>query len=336
MNAIPYLTGPDLAALATEADAVGFLEEALSSGRVDPEDDSPRLFSPAPGGEFLIMPTGGPTWSGVKLVTVAPGNPARGKPKIQGVYTLVASEDLAPTVLMDAVELTLLRTPATTVLAIRHLLAAGAQRGPEPLPVVVFGTGPQTERHLRCLAGVVGPLDAVVVGRRAAAAAAFAERCAAAGLSVRAGEADDVRNAAVVICATSSPTPVLDDRLVPDDAVVAAVGAHGPDRAELSAALIRRSDVAVEGRASAMRESGNLLGARGADEWADLPVANLADLVAGRFERRPGRPAVFSGVGMSWEDLAVATALYERHRQQGEAFAATATSAPTQPATGVR
>lgn len=249
MNAIPFLTGPDLAALATEADAVGFLEEALSSGRVDPEDDSPRLFSPAPGGEFLIMPTGGPTWSGVKVVTVAPGNPARGKPKIQGVYALVASEDLAPTVLMDAVELTLLRTPATTVLAIRHLLAAGAERGPGRLPVVVFGTGPQTERHLRCLAAVVGPIDAVVVGRRTA---------------------------------------------------------------------------------------GNLLGARRVDEWADLPVANLADLVAGRFERRPGRPAVFSGVGMSWEDLAVATALYERHLQQGEAAAATVTSAETQPATGAR
>jgi ornithine cyclodeaminase/alanine dehydrogenase-like protein (mu-crystallin family) len=240
MPDLPFLTGPDLAGLATEADAVGFLDEALRSGRVDPEADSPRLFSPAPGGEFLLMPTASPAWSGVKMVTVAPDNPARGKPKIQGVYTLFDSGDLAPVALVD--------------------------------------------------------------------------RCAADGLRVRAGTSDDVRDAAVVVCATSSSTPVLDDRLVPPDAVVAAVGAHGTDRAELPPELVRRADVAVEGRASAMRESGNLLGARTAEEWADLPVANLGDLAAGRFGRRPGHPAVFSGVGMAWEDLVVAAALHERHR----------------------
>lgn len=316
MTAIPFLTGPDIAALATEADAVAVLADALTSGRVDPEDDGPRLFAPAPGGEFLIMPTGSPTWSGVKLVTVAPENPARGKPKIQGLYALVDSADLSPTVLMDAVELTLIRTPAVTVLAVQHLLAAGGPRTQGRLPVVVFGTGPQAERHLRCLAQVAGPVDAAVIGRRRTAAAEFAGRCAAPGLSVRVGEPEDVKTAAVVICATSSSTPVLDDALVPDDAVVAAVGAHGLDRAELPPALIRRSDVVVEGRASAMRESGNLLNARSAEEWAELPPANLADLVTGRFERRPGRPAVFSGVGMSWEDLVVATALYERHRDR--------------------
>lgn len=315
MDSLPYLTGPDLRALATEADAVGFLEEALSSGRVDPEEDSPRLFSPAPGGEFLIMPTGGPTWSGVKLVTVAPDNPARGKPKIQGVYALIASDDLAPTTLMDAVELTLLRTPATTVLAVKHLLAAGPDPAPEPLSVVVFGTGPQAERHVHCLAAVVGPVDVVVVGRRTEAATAVAERCTAAGVPTRAGSADDVRLADVVICTTSSPTPVLDDRLVADGAVVAAIGAHGPDRAELPPELVRRSEVAVEARASALRESGNLLGARSAEEWAERPLANLADLVAGRIDRSPDRPAVFSGVGMAWEDLVVATALQDRHQR---------------------
>jgi len=315
MTALPYLTGPELGALATEVDAVGFLQEALRAGRVDPEHDSPRLFSPAPGGEFLIMPTSGATWSGVKLVTVAPGNPARGRPKIQGVYALFDSDDLAPTVLMDAVELTLIRTPATTVLAVTKLLDAGRERRPGPLRVVAFGTGPQAERHLRCLAAAVGPVEAVVVGRTPDKAAAFAERTGADGLSVRAGTADDVRDAEVILCVTSSATPVLDDRLVPDHAVVAAVGAHGLDRAELPPELIRRSDIAVEGRASAMRESGNLLGARSAEEWADHPVANLADLVSGRVERRPGHPAVFSGVGMAWEDLVVATALYDRHQQ---------------------
>ena len=95
--------------------------------------------------------------------------------------------------------------------------------------------------------------ELLLAGRRAEAEQAFVERCAAAGLRVRAGEHEDVAGAAVVICATSSSTPVLDDRLVPDDAVVAAIGAHGLDCAELPPDLIRRSDITVEGRASAMR-----------------------------------------------------------------------------------
>jgi ornithine cyclodeaminase len=133
---------------------------------------------------------------------------------------------------------------------------------------------------------------------------------------VRASKADAVRDAAVVLCATSSSTPVLDDVLVPGDAVVAAIGSHGRERAELPPELVRRSDVVVEARASAMRESGNLLGARTAQEWSEHAVANLADLVQGRFVRTPGRPAVYSGVGMAWEDLVVASALYDRHRHR--------------------
>jgi 1-piperideine-2-carboxylate/1-pyrroline-2-carboxylate reductase [NAD(P)H] len=313
---LPYLTGQDLAALASDADAVGFLEDALVSGAVDPEDDSPRLFSPAPRGEFLTMPTSGPDWSGVKLVTVAPDNPARGLPKIQGVYTLFSSDDLAPVVLMDAVELTLLRTPATTVLAVKHLLAAGGPRPDGPLKAVVLGTGPQAERHLRCLRAVLGPVDAAVLGRRPGSASAFAARADRPGTRVRAGSPDDLTRADVILCATSSSTPVLADDLVPDHAVVAAMGSHGPGRAELPAELVRRADVVVEARASAMREAGNLLRARDAADWDRLPPANLADLVHGRFRRVPGRPAVFSGVGMAWEDLVVATALYERHRDR--------------------
>jgi 1-piperideine-2-carboxylate/1-pyrroline-2-carboxylate reductase [NAD(P)H] len=313
MTALPFLTASDIGDLASGADAVEFLAEALRSGQVDPESDSARLFSPAPGGDFLFMPTSGPEWSGVKLITIAPGNPAKGKPKIQGLYTLIRSEDLTPTAQLDGVELTLLRTPAVTVLAIRELLAAGPARPDGPLPVVIFGTGPQAERHLRYLAQVVGPLDAVVVGRRPESAAAFVERFEAPDVSLRAGTAEDVRDAAVVIAVTSSSTPVVPAELVRDDAVVAAVGSHGLDNAELPAELVRHADVAVEGRASAMRESGDLLQARDEKDWATLPLGNLVDLATGAFERRHGHPAVFSGVGMAWEDLVVATALYDRH-----------------------
>jgi ornithine cyclodeaminase len=315
MGALDFLTAADLRALVTEADCVDLLATALASGAVDPELDDPRLFSPAPRGEFLLMPGSSAQYTGVNVITIAPENPARGKPKIQGVYVLFGSDDLAPLILMDGPELTLLRTPAITVLAIRELLAVdGAPPRPAgPLPVVVYGTGPQALRHLQVVRSVLGPIDAAVIGRRPQGVAALVEQAAAVGLTVRAGTAADVPGAAVVLTATSSPTPIVDDALIGPDTVVAAIGAHSPDRAELPPELVRRADVVVEARAAALRESGNLLGARTALEWGATPPATLADLVTGRFQRRRGVPAVFSGVGMTWEDLVIASAVYDRN-----------------------
>ncbi|MEZ5209691.1 MULTISPECIES: ornithine cyclodeaminase family protein [unclassified Gordonia (in: high G+C Gram-positive bacteria)] len=317
MGTLDFLNAERLTELASEADAVDFLYDALASGRVDPELDDPRLFSPAPGGEFLLMPGRDPEYSGVKLLTVAPDNPARGKPKIQGVYALFSSDDLAPLILLDGPELTLLRTPAVTVLAVRGLLDAGPGEGfgeyDRPLRVVVYGTGPQALRHLHVMRTVLGPIDAAVIGRRPDRVDELVAQATGDGLRVRAGTPDDVRTAEVVLTATSSTEPVLDDALVGPDTVIAAMGVHGPDNAELPPELVLRADVVVEARGAAMRESGNLLRARSVQDWAGQPLANLADLVTGNFRRRPGAPAVFSGVGMSWEDLVVASAIYQRH-----------------------
>ncbi|MHA6804529.1 ornithine cyclodeaminase family protein [Salinifilum ghardaiensis] len=302
---LPYVDAEQITELVSSARAVDLMSDALRAGSVDPESDTPRLSAPAPNGEFLLMPTALAERAAVKVATVAPGNPAAGLPKIQGVYVLFDSATLAPVALMDAVELTLVRTPAATTLAVRQMLAAGDRDRVERL--VVFGTGPQAERHARCLHEVIAPGEVVLIGRREQAARELAARCKADGIGARAGSRDDVRHAEVVVCATSSPTPLFADELVGPDTVVAAVGAHGPDHHELPPALLRRADVAVEGRASAMREGGNLLAARPAAEWERIDVANLADLATGRLTRHAGRPAVFSGVGMSWEDLVVAS-----------------------------
>src|SRR5690606_31386255 len=77
----------------TPAFADAALEEALTHG-LDVEADSPRLFSGLSNGEFLLMPAGVPALgglpaaAGVKVLTLAPDNPAAGLPRIQGTYLL--------------------------------------------------------------------------------------------------------------------------------------------------------------------------------------------------------------------------------------------------------
>ncbi|MEU8527410.1 ornithine cyclodeaminase family protein [Streptomyces sp. NPDC048629] len=290
------------------ADAVEALAEALSAG-LDPEAEPARTAVPVPAGELLLMPAASGSWAGVKIAGVAPGNPARGLPRITGSYLLLDGTTLTPLALVDGAALTALRTPAVSALAVRHLAARD-----RPLRLVLFGSGPQAYGHLDALLAVRDVAEAVVVARdpeRGDALAAYAR-----GLGVPesgTGAPEDVVGADLVVCCTTARTPLFDGRLVPDGSVVVAVGSHEPEARETDTVLVRRAEVYVESRAAALREAGDLL--IPAAEGAFVPgrvAGTLADLVAGRLpDRGPVTgPRFFKSVGMAWEDLAVAVALY--------------------------
>ncbi|WP_205827188.1 ornithine cyclodeaminase family protein [Microbacterium excoecariae] len=310
---IPVVGAGEIRGALTRAEAVAAIERALAAGQ-DVEADTPRLFRPLRAGEFLLMPAESPAHAGVKVATVAPGNPARGIPKIHAWYLLFDAGTLRPVALLDGTELTTLRTPAVTAAAIRGLLRA-APGGPRERidRLAVFGSGPQAEAHVRTLHEIF-PVERVsILGRTPERVEALLGRLRADGIAAEAGDAAAVAAADVVVTATSSSAPVLALGDVRSDAVVAAIGAHGPAHRELAADLVRGSDLVVEARASAFRESGNLLQARAEADWTGgaQAVANVRELVAGAVRRTPGRPAVFAGVGMSWEDLAIAEHLLD-------------------------
>lgn len=311
---LPYIDAATLIEKLTPTRAVAALEEALLGG-LDPELDSPRLFAPLDAGEFLFMPAQSAKYAGVKVATVAPGNPAKGHPKIQGTYLLLDKETLTPLAAMDGAELTLIRTPAVTTLAIKHLLAIrGASSAGK---VAVIGTSLQADRHIEAIAEVCGIAELVVIGRRPEAAAELAAKWAGRGISARAGALAEVATADVVVCATSSSTPVFDGHLVSDEAIVAAIGSHGLDAREIDPVLARRAEVVVEGRASALREAGDLIPARSAAEWERNGMATLSELVSGKFAPAPGKPLLYTGVGMAWEDIVCAGRAYEAVGEAG-------------------
>ena len=307
---LPFFDAEAVRGAAPWTTAVAALERALLDG-VDPEEDSARLFSPAPGGDFLIMPATGRRYSGVKVLTVAPGNPSRNLEKIQGLYLLIDSDTLAPVAVLDGTALTAVRTPATTLLAVTHMLRASPGGAPDSPEILVFGTGVQALNHLRAAHALMPAARLAVVGRRAERVRELVATLAAEAIDVREGTTAEVAHADVVLCATSSATPLFDGGIVADGSVVAAVGQHGLDAREVDATLVLRSDVVVEGRASALREAGDLIPARSRAEWEAIRPANLKDLVRGDFQRVPGRPCLFAGVGMGWEDLVTAALVYE-------------------------
>ena len=86
MTAPRFLDAAAIHAACPPGAAVAAVEAALRGG-LDPTAEPPRSVVQVAHGQFLLMPSeAGETSAGVKVVTVAPGNPARGLPRVQAVY----------------------------------------------------------------------------------------------------------------------------------------------------------------------------------------------------------------------------------------------------------
>jgi ornithine cyclodeaminase/alanine dehydrogenase-like protein (mu-crystallin family) len=276
------------------------LVEAALAGDFDPATDPPRVHAPAGAGHLLLMPSTLGGWSGVKVASVAPGNPAAGLPRIQATYVLMDAATLTPRAILDGASLTALRTPAVSAVAVDHLAA------PDAAELLVLGTGPQAVEHVVALAEVRRFARVRVVGRSAGKVADVIAQVSARGVPAESGSVDHVASADVVACATAAAEPLFDGALVRDGACVVAIGSHEPDRRELDAALVGRALVVVEDPGTALREAGDVVLAVEEGTLDVAALVGLGALVRGEVARREDRPNVFKGTGMAWQDLAVA------------------------------
>lgn len=278
------------------AAAVRAISDALRGG-LDPATDPPRASVGLSHGQFLLMPSEAPAAAGVKVVTVAPDNPSRGLPRIQGTYLLFDRATLALRAVLDGTALTTLRTPAVSVAAVLPRLPD------RPLRVAAVGAGPQATGHVATLAAVHPLASATHLVRDPSRTPLDAVRLG----SAPADEA--LRTADVVVCATSARSPVFDSALLRNDAVVVAVGSHEPDARELDAPLLGRAAVVVEDTATALREAGDVVLAIAEGMLTAADLVPMHDVVTGVFIPPADRPLVFKSVGMSWQDLVVAEAV---------------------------
>lgn len=300
----------DAATIAASLPPEAAVEALLAGlrGDVDPAADVPRSHVPVEQGDLLLMPAQSAGSVGVKLATVAPGNPARGLPRISAAYVLFEAATLRLTNLLDGVALTNLRTPAVSVAAVKPWL----DRLDGPLRVVAFGGGPQGLGHLQTVAAVHEIAESAVVVRQPDRVGLPESLSRTRVLPVDDPSVSGLLGEAhLVVCATTARTPLFDSRLLGDRAIVVAVGSHEAEAREVDAAFCSRACVVVEDRQTALRECGDVVqaiaeGALGPDDL--LPMREVA-----RGSRAPAdEPVFFKGSGMSWQDLVVAEAVLAR------------------------
>lgn len=284
--------------------------EAVLAGGFDTDDDAQRVRVTTPQGVLLVMPSALGAVSGTKLLTQTDDNRERGLPLLQGVYVLFGGEGQEPLALLDGMALTELRTPAVSLVALRHL--APAPRGPEH--VLVFGSGVQGTAHARAIAAdrevaslTIADVDAHSARERAAQLSAELT-LPVTGVAV-ADAGDAVARADIICTCTPSSEPLFDGALVRDGAVVVAMGSHFPDARETDDALVARAAVVVESRTGILAEAGDVIMPIDAGVLDPASLTTFGALVREGRPRGTG-PFLFKFTGQPWEDLVVADAVH--------------------------
>jgi ornithine cyclodeaminase/alanine dehydrogenase-like protein (mu-crystallin family) len=275
---------------------------ALARGEVH----NPLRFVVRPPGEASLMGLmpahrGGqsPLYA-LKAVAIFPGNGARGLDSHQGFVALFDGETGATRALLNAGAITAVRTGAVSGVATRLLARDDAST------LAILGAGIQARSHLDAMRAV-RQFDRVIVWSRTPGKLDGVEE---------AGSAEEaVREADVVVTATSAVEPILERAWLKPGVHINAVGSSIPTTRELDTATMRDAALFVDRRESTINEAGDFLfpqreGAIGPEHIR----AELGELLLGTGEGRRSAEelTVFKSLGLAVEDLAAAEHVLRR------------------------
>ena len=305
---LPYVTAEEVARLLTYEHCIPLMRDAmiaLSQGRtrqllrgiIDLDEDN----------AFGVMPgavLGGAF--GAKLVSVFPGNVARGGMSHQGVVIVFDPITGAPAGIVDGGEVTAIRTAAASAAATDALARKDASH------LALLGYGEQAWRHLEAIR-LVRPISMVSVwGRSTDRAAAFAQRAIATGIeAVATATPAEAASGADIICTVSAaPEPILSSRDVADGTHINAVGSSRAGPSEIDEALVARARLFADHREGVLAQGAEFLRAKAAGLIGDDHVlGEIGQVFTGEL---PGRISdrdvtIYKSLGSIVQDLSAAS-----------------------------
>lgn len=251
---------------------------------------------------------------GVKVVSDFYGNTARDLARMSALVTLFDGETGHPRTVMEGGHLTDLRTGAGTGAAARRLAR------PESRVVAVVGAGRVARNQLLALARIFDLERVTIAGRSPGRARAFADWIRDRDglpdtVTLAPSAAEAVRDADIVVAATTSSEPVVPGRDLRPGTFVAAAGANVATAREVDTeTIVRAAKLVIDSPADSLANAGDLTIpiAEGAIRKED--VAGIAEIIAGD---RPGREtadeiAYYKSIGLPIQDLVTAQHIERR------------------------
>ena len=305
LDRLPFIGEAEIAAFLRWPDLIDAIEAAMiafSAGRVV---QPVRQMNPVPGADAFMgaMPAIGPRVEGVaggamgvKVVTLFRGNAGTNVPTHQAVILLFDMANGSPLAVLDGRLITEMRTAAGTAAIVRKLTSES------PKTAAILGNGVQARAHAEALRAVRDVAELRLWARNPAHGRPVADELGA----VFHTEAEAVvRDADIVVCATSATEPVLKGGWVREGTLVAAIGWSGPDGRELDDDAMGHT-VLVESRDAARDQAGNVRGS-GCDIFAEV-----GEVYAGRKIVPERATVIYDSVGIAIQDMAAARLVYDR------------------------
>ncbi|MGO1119416.1 ornithine cyclodeaminase family protein [Rhodovibrionaceae bacterium A322] len=297
----------DVAALLSMEAAIEAVEQAMQAVSDDKANLPLRMIVDVGENNKLgVMPGAvpGDNLFGAKLLSLYPGNPAKGLSSHIGAMLLFDPDTGAPSAMMNADALTAIRTAAASASATRALAR------PEAKVLALVGTGEQAESHLEALR-LVRPLTQVrVAGSRLERAEAFVSRQQDRHPDLEFIACQDVQQAvseADIVCTvTSSATPVLNGDWLSQGCHVNAVGASIPVLQEIDRQTLLRATLFVDYRASALAQAKEIIDALSDGKITEAYIkGEIGEVTAGKV---PGRSSaeeitLYRSLGVAAQDL---------------------------------
>lgn len=318
---VRILSQEDLRATITMREAIAVVRRAfgqLSAGRARvpvrsrvETKDGVSLFMPAYLEESDDL--------AVKIVSVYSGNPALGLPTTSAIVVVLEARTGRPLAIMDGTWLTALRTGAASGVATELLALRDAS------VVALFGAGVQARTQLEAVCTVRDVREVRVYDPNMFKAEMLAQEMSGLGpipSEVRPVNtpAEAVRDAEIIVTATTSKIPVFSNRDVAVGAHINAIGAYTPEMQEIDAETVRRAKVIVDSREACLAEAGDLIIPirQGLISEAHI-YAEIGEIINGV---KPGRESpreitLFKSVGNAVQDVAVASHVLRLAEERG-------------------
>ncbi|MGH6693862.1 ornithine cyclodeaminase family protein [Sphingopyxis sp.] len=252
---------------------------------------------------------------GAKIISIFPAVAAHGSSH-QGVIILFDRASGAPVCVIDASEVTAIRTAAASAAATDALARPGASR------LAIMGTGEQAWHHVAAIRHVRALDEVRIWGRAPEKAGELADRIVRDfGLAAQAAAsvADAASGADIICTLTGAAEPFLFDAHVADGTHINAVGSSRAGPSEIDEVLVARARFVPDHREGVLAQGAEYLRARDAGLVTEAHVLpEIGHVFSGS---TPGRltasdVTIYKSLGSIVQDLACATWLWKTHRDR--------------------
>jgi ornithine cyclodeaminase/alanine dehydrogenase-like protein (mu-crystallin family) len=258
-----------------------------------------------------------PECFGVKLVSLIPRNKPPEYSSHLGLVLLFEAEHGCPVALLDAAEITAIRTAAASGLATRLLSR------PDAGDLALLGAGEQARSHLEAMLAVRSLRRIRVWARDGGKAADFAETEGAKHritIETSPTVAEAVAGADIICTVTKAREPILSGEWLAPGAHLNVVGSSIAATAEVDTPAVVKSRFFVDYRESTVNEGGEYL--RALKAGAITPEHILAEIGEVANRTKVGRRSLsdvtlYKSLGIAPQDLASAHHVLEKARSAG-------------------